>query len=200
MNPFFFEIVRSRSDRYYWQLVTYLGGDREVIARSSRDWRSSRRARKAAKATKNAACSARVVMSPPRPGDIRFEVLRDVLALDVTGDGDFAYGNGRHSAPHTTGGDYAASRGEATGTGTASPVRAASEATSATPPAGNGSGRTGDGPGAAGTAAGRRSPASNAETAETAEPVTAGSAARGTRPKAPPRKTATRTGAAARRN
>ena len=67
-----------------------------MIARSSRDWGSARKARKAAKATKNAACSARVISAPPRPGDIRFDVLKDVLALDVTGSGD-THRNGRRS-------------------------------------------------------------------------------------------------------
>lgn len=98
MNPFFFEIVRGRYDRYFWQLVTYLGGDRDVIARSARDWGSGRKARKAAKAVKSAACSARIVTAPPRPGDIRFVVLKDVQALHVTGYGD-TDGNGHRSAP-----------------------------------------------------------------------------------------------------
>ncbi len=97
MNPFFFEIVQGRSDRYSWQLVTYLGGEREVIARSSRDWGSDGKARKAAKATKDAVCSARVVAAPPRPGDIRFEVVKDVLALNVTGHSGTEQ-NGRRSA------------------------------------------------------------------------------------------------------
>ncbi|XVU29541.1 hypothetical protein ACQPZJ_21430 [Actinoplanes sp. CA-054009] len=89
MNPFYFEIVRGRAHRYSWQLVTYFGGDRRVIARSHRDWSTADEARDSAEATQQAVCGAQIVTKPAQPGDIHFEVLEDVLALEVTGHGDF---------------------------------------------------------------------------------------------------------------
>ncbi|MFF5078559.1 hypothetical protein ACFY36_16030 [Actinoplanes sp. NPDC000266] len=93
MNPFYFEIVRGRTHRYSWQLVTYSGGDRRLIAKSSRDWHTADEARASAEATKQAVCDARVVTKPAQPGDIQFEVIEDVLALEVTGHGDFDTGH-----------------------------------------------------------------------------------------------------------
>ena len=100
MNPFLFEIVRGRSDDFSWQLVTYLGGRREVIAKSAADWDTAGAARTAADAMKKAVAAAPVVTAPPQPGDIRFEVLQDVLPLHVTGHGDHD-GNGGHPAAAT---------------------------------------------------------------------------------------------------
>ncbi|XVV08750.1 hypothetical protein ACQP2X_28325 [Actinoplanes sp. CA-131856] len=88
MNPFYFEIVRGRTHRYSWQLVTYFGGDRRLIAKSSRDWPTAGEARDSAAATQQAVCDAQIVTKPAQPGDIHFEVLEDVLALEVTGHGD----------------------------------------------------------------------------------------------------------------
>jgi hypothetical protein len=103
MNPYFFEIVRARHDRYSWQLVTYLDGGRDVVARTDADWGSYHDACQAAEATRNAIGTAPVVPAPLRPGDVRFEVVKDVLALHVTGAGK-ADGNGHHRL-ETTGAD-----------------------------------------------------------------------------------------------
>ncbi|SNY65087.1 hypothetical protein [Paractinoplanes atraurantiacus] len=88
MNPFFFEIVRRRNHRYAWELVTYFGGDRRLIARSFRDWQTAAEATESATATQQAVCDAGIVPKPAQPGDIQFEVIEDVLALEVTGHGD----------------------------------------------------------------------------------------------------------------
>jgi hypothetical protein len=183
VNPFFFEIVRGRYDRYSWQLVTYLGGDREVIARSSRDWGSERRARKAAKATKNAACSARVVSAPPRPGDIRFEVVRDVLALTVGGDGDTDR-NGHH-APASR--PAAARQAEAAQAPAPAPAGAKQSGTPAD--------AAGTAPHSNGEAGSPDSGTAPAADATGSEPETR----REVQPKAPPRRPTTRTKAAAAR-
>ncbi len=179
MNPFFFEIVPGRSDRYSWQLVTYLGGEREVIARSSRDWSSHRKARKAAKATQDAVCSARVVSAPPRPGDIRFEVVKDVLALNVTGHSGTEQ-NGRRSAAGPAPVFPAVSR-------PADPPQAdqarGTQPHADQPPAGDGEAQAAP----VGTGA-EAAPASNGDAAKSGGDA---------QPKAPTRRSATRTRAAA---
>jgi hypothetical protein len=182
VNPFFFEIVQGQSDRYSWQLVAYLGGERKVIARSSRDWGSARKARKAAKATKNAACSARVVSASPRPGDIRFYVLKDVLALDVTGSGDTRR-NGRRSG---------AGAGARSASATAAAKPAAAPPADPSQPAGDAAVRV-DAPAKAAKAA----PASKTE-GHRADGDVSGSPKAG-QPGTPPRKTARKTAAAAKR-
>ncbi|WP_446220315.1 hypothetical protein [Micromonospora sp. IBHARD004] len=83
MNSYFLEIIERASDRYSWVLVLYRDGQRRVIARAYRDYRSLRKAARAAEALQKAVGSAEIVYAFPPTPDYTFQILRDVLPLPV---------------------------------------------------------------------------------------------------------------------
>jgi hypothetical protein len=62
MVQYWFEIFRRTYDRWSWHFVEVRDGERRVLARSGRDYRSRRRARRAIRALKRAVRGAQVVV------------------------------------------------------------------------------------------------------------------------------------------
>jgi uncharacterized protein YegP (UPF0339 family) len=84
MNEFLFEIFRRNVDRYSWRLVAS-DGERRVLARASRDYKSVKKARKAVYALKRAVKTADVgyVTSGVYGPVAEFEIVGDVFPLRV---------------------------------------------------------------------------------------------------------------------
>jgi hypothetical protein len=80
MVQYWFEIFRRTYDRWSWHFVEVRDGERRVLARSGRDYRSRRRARRAIRALKRAVRGAQVVV-PGASGQEGFPLPASRFAL-----------------------------------------------------------------------------------------------------------------------
>jgi hypothetical protein len=80
MVQYWFEIFRRTYDRWSWHFVEVRDGERRVLARSGRDYRSRRRARRAIRALKRAVRGAQVVV-PGGNGQEGFPLPASSFAL-----------------------------------------------------------------------------------------------------------------------
>jgi hypothetical protein len=80
MAQYWFEIFRQTYDRWSWHFVEIRDGQRRVLARSGRDYRSRRRARKAVRALKGAVRGAQIVV--PGGGHEGFPLPASNFAVD----------------------------------------------------------------------------------------------------------------------